>query len=44
MVTSAVARDSQVDTIFLKEKVSAGQWLGIALIFGGVAAMSVSNA
>jgi len=31
-------------TIFLKEKVSAGQWLGIALIFCGVAAMSVSNA
>jgi drug/metabolite transporter (DMT)-like permease len=27
----------------LKEKVSAGQWLGIALIVGGVAALSVSQ-
>jgi drug/metabolite transporter (DMT)-like permease len=29
--------------IFLKEKVSSGQWLGLALVVGGVAVMSVSN-
>ena len=29
--------------IFLKEKVSAGQWLGLGLIVAGVAAMSVST-
>ncbi|WP_395688576.1 DMT family transporter [Aestuariivirga sp.] len=29
--------------IFLKEKVSAGQWFGLTLIVGGVAVMSISN-
>lgn len=29
--------------IVLKEKVSSGQWLGLALIVGGVGAMSASN-
>jgi drug/metabolite transporter (DMT)-like permease len=29
--------------IFLKEKVSRGQWFGLALIVGAVAAMSVSH-
>jgi drug/metabolite transporter (DMT)-like permease len=29
--------------IFLKEKVSGGQWLGLGLIVAGVAAMSVST-
>ncbi|HRX37060.1 MAG TPA: DMT family transporter [Aestuariivirga sp.] len=30
-------------TIFLKEKVSPGQWLGIAMIAGGVATLSLSQ-
>ena len=30
-------------TIFLGEKVSPGQWLGIALIAGGVATLSLSQ-
>ena len=29
--------------IFLKEKVSPGQWLGIALIVGGVATLSLAQ-